>query len=330
MADAAEEPWKDREWLYDQYHGKERSYQQIADDIGTTHSTIRHWMEKHEIPRRSLSEANAEGDIHKLRDASWLRKRYVDEGLSGRQIALQLDTCSDTVHKWLRKHGIEVKHRSEIMSDGDVQKLHDKCWLEREYVDKERPATDIADECDVDSMTVYTWLEKHSIPTRCHGISRSDGDIRKLREKQWLRERYIDRQLSTREIAKETSTSKNAVLRWLRKHSIDIRPKTPVGDDHHWSKEQHTSEYGPNWDEQRLKARIRDHARCQVCGKTDKEHMNEYGRVNHVHHILPRSEFMDENGMLDYEAANRLSNLITLCSKHHGKLEGIPIDARHL
>lgn len=65
--------------------------------------------------------------------------------------------------------------------------------------------------------------------------------------------------------------------------------------------------YGRNWTSQRRKAINRDNHQCQNCGKKyDKP------RSLHVHHIIPAVLFKN-----DYEAANDLSNLITLCIKCH-------------
>lgn len=62
--------------------------------------------------------------------------------------------------------------------------------------------------------------------------------------------------------------------------------------------------YGPNWRNQRKKARKRDHYTCQDCGIAEKE----YGQQLSVHHITPFREFKG-----DWRKANELSNLITLC-----------------
>ncbi|UJL44826.1 HNH endonuclease [Virgibacillus sp. NKC19-16] len=62
--------------------------------------------------------------------------------------------------------------------------------------------------------------------------------------------------------------------------------------------------YGPNWRSQRRKTRIRDEFTCQDCGLTEKE----LGKELSVHHLVPFRKF---NG--DWEQANKLSNLISLC-----------------
>lgn len=75
------------------------------------------------------------------------------------------------------------------------------------------------------------------------------------------------------------------------------------------------SYYGPNWLMQRRLARERDQFTCQDCGISE----DEYGKELSVHHIIPFRKF---NG--DWEKANILSNLISLCEypchrKRHSK-----------
>lgn len=70
---------------------------------------------------------------------------------------------------------------------------------------------------------------------------------------------------------------------------------------------------GPNWQAQSRAARERDGNTCQICGKKQKKGRRwQMG----VHHITPWREF---NG--DWESANQLTNLITLCRSCHTKVE---------
>lgn len=77
--------------------------------------------------------------------------------------------------------------------------------------------------------------------------------------------------------------------------------------------------FGPNWDEQAEKCRERDDYTCQGCGLPQEEHF----RALTGHHIRPRKEFIDSDGNYDYEEANRLENLVALCSACHQKYEGL-------
>jgi len=76
--------------------------------------------------------------------------------------------------------------------------------------------------------------------------------------------------------------------------------------------------YGPNWGEQREKARQRDDYTCQRCGIQKPENGSEIT----VHHKTPIREFDD------YEQANRLENLISLCRSCHGKVELWPVQPK--
>lgn len=64
--------------------------------------------------------------------------------------------------------------------------------------------------------------------------------------------------------------------------------------------------WGDDWETQRKKALKRDNYQCQVCFESG----------NSVHHIIPRREFGDNT-----KDMNDLSNLITLCDKHHIPVE---------
>jgi DEAD/DEAH box helicase domain-containing protein len=77
------------------------------------------------------------------------------------------------------------------------------------------------------------------------------------------------------------------------------------------------SDRGPNWEEQRNRARARDGHRCRHCGAPERP-----GRAHHVHHIQPFRTFGYVRGKNDqYLEANRLENLVTLCTSCHRRVE---------
>jgi 5-methylcytosine-specific restriction endonuclease McrA len=87
---------------------------------------------------------------------------------------------------------------------------------------------------------------------------------------------------------------------------IEWRSKEYSGEDHPRWKDNGDYYRGPNWHRQREKARNRDNYECQKC-RSEKQLQ--------VHHITPYDSFDD------YKEANRLQNLITLCTSCHHKLE---------
>lgn len=79
------------------------------------------------------------------------------------------------------------------------------------------------------------------------------------------------------------------------------------------------NEYGPNWQEQRNKARARDGYKCTHCGAPERDK-----RQHDVHHIRPFREFGYLPGENDaYREANRLDNLVTLCTSCHHTIEAV-------
>lgn len=97
------------------------------------------------------------------------------------------------------------------------------------------------------------------------------------------------------------------------------RHNLPVGEEHYAWKGGVNPQYGPNWREQRKKARQRDDYKCQRCGLEKADHLDEYGTLPHVHHIVPWDEFDD------HKERNDLENLITLCASCHKKVESLPV-----
>lgn len=74
----------------------------------------------------------------------------------------------------------------------------------------------------------------------------------------------------------------------------------------------HEDHRGNNWRRQRRSARKRDKFTCQRCGVTEKK----IGKSLDVHHIKPWRDF---NG--DWEVANHLNNLVSLCASCHQIVE---------
>lgn len=81
--------------------------------------------------------------------------------------------------------------------------------------------------------------------------------------------------------------------------------------------------YGPNWKTIRKRALERDSYECQHpgCQISSKNHRDQFSKSLHVHHIIPLRSFQDDDGEIDYERANMLENLVTICVEHHTQWE---------
>jgi hypothetical protein len=87
------------------------------------------------------------------------------------------------------------------------------------------------------------------------------------------------------------------------------------GEDHYnWKGGKRAwSWYGKDWIAQRKRALERDKYTCQMCGITKKE----LGKNPDVHHIIAFRRF----GLERHEEANKLENLLSLCSTCHTTIE---------
>jgi transposase-like protein len=160
-------------------------------------------------------------DTPQYRDSDWLREQYVDRERTTADIAEECGVTHQTISTWLDKHGIETRFSGELTDE----RLADADWLREQYVDRERSAADIAEECGCHNSTIRRWLDKHGIETRSSG---RDSDER-LTDADWLREQYVDRRRSTVDIAEERDCHYTTVLRWLDRHGIEttVRPQIP-------------------------------------------------------------------------------------------------------
>lgn len=76
--------------------------------------------------------------------------------------------------------------------------------------------------------------------------------------------------------------------------------------------------YGPEWDQYRKRTLERDGYCCRVCGCSDEQSSMSL----HVHHITPLREFERSGGLINFESAHSLNNLVTLCAACHRRYEG--------
>lgn len=108
------------------------------------------------------------------------------------------------------------------MATADKPKYHDEAWLREQYWEKGRTLEEMAEVCGVVYQTISRHMEEHGIKKREIGRN-STGDIGKLRNESWLKEKYIDERMSTYGIANLIDVSRRTVSRWIDRHGIEKR-----------------------------------------------------------------------------------------------------------
>lgn len=191
--------YKDKEWLHYQYHILGKSMIDMANLAGVSDSTILTYMREYEIPRRDKSAAvsKAHGTPAVLSDDSWLRKHYVENEMSCRQISDMIDTPQRTVYSALEDSDVPLRDASERAairnkSIYEDEKYSDRDWLEFQYVTLQKSTGTIASENGWKRQTVYDWIEKHNIPTRSKKAAQL---LRRKKEKGAPKSDTTDREL---------------------------------------------------------------------------------------------------------------------------------------
>lgn len=306
------------------YHGEFLSQREISNRLDCGRKTVHRWLKKHNIETRSGGYNKRES--RRLRDAEYLRREYHTKDKTLEQIADDNDCDKENVAYWMRKHGIPTDDKSTAFADGDIRKLKDKQWLKQMYWGKDLSSLQIADQLDLSDDAVRQWMDRHSIEKRTRREASTDGDLDKLDDVDWMCDQYTEERRSTHAIAEDIGVAQQTVSAKLREYGVEMRIGGPKGPNHpHWKDtDMHPQYFGPNWDEQARAARMRDQARCRMCGVTEKEHKAQRGEKLHVHHKTPRSEFFTSEDGLDWKEANKVSNLVTLCRPCHMTVERRP------
>lgn len=233
-------------------------------------------------------------------------------------------------------------------------RYRDADWLREEYYEKERPLTDIADELGVDHTTVSKWRRRLGVPKPTATVemdcpvcgseftrTKSKADRAKhanVCSRECLYEARSEGIIG-REVVGGYDTNPSVLEREC-KGCGDTFHTTPAEDYTHCSREcfldAHSDRMsgdgnpsyvdgaskerrcyrGPNWARVRRRVYERDGYTCQRCGRDCISRQN-YDRENgdlliQAHHIDPYESPDD----------NELDNLVTLCARCHGEVEG--------
>jgi len=227
----------------------------------------------------------------------------------------------------------------------------DKEWLQKEYVEKGRSLTDIANSLGVDHTTISRWRRKLNVPKpnkkvelECpvcgEAFTRYQSRVDNAKHANVCSQECIYKGRSQgiikREVEGGYDVSETTETRECKNCGGSF--KTTLAEDYeHCSRECFLSlhsermagegnpayidgnsydkrgNHGPHWDKERLECYKRDNFTCQRCG--DK--------------CISRGDFDGENGKriiqahhIDTDKGNELSNLVTLCAECHGEVEG--------
>ena len=199
----------DSDWLRQQL-GARRPLASIAAEVGCSESAVRAAATRHGIAeRRRPSDQRQFPPLH---DAAWLHQQYVQAGRSSTEIAAQLGCSPNAVLRALHDHGVPVRSIRRRFPQ-----LHDRAWLRRCYVHEGRRPSAIAKDLGCHRGTVVKALHRSRITLR------AQVRFRQLRDRAWLRRRYVIEGKTLRAIATEVGCQPSTVVQALRRARIKPR-----------------------------------------------------------------------------------------------------------
>lgn len=183
-------------------------------------------------------------------DANLLRELYHDKEMSDQEIANELDCGRATVSKWMRKHDIERRDRSEAISKGKIKNSEVGRYLDGDgyYRATSRFQSDNSSVLihrllaisefgfgavcgsEVHHINGLSWdnrpsnisLKTPSEHSKHHADDRW-SETRPWQDEKTLRQLYIEREMSVEDIADELGCTRWTVSAWLGHHGIETR-----------------------------------------------------------------------------------------------------------
>ena len=292
------------------YWDEENSLNMIGQMFDVDGMTIRNWMISYDIPRRDLSKGKKRSKTHSRRISEG-QKRLIAEGKrrydgehspawKGGPVTVNCGWCGAE----LQMPKARVKSQEHFFCRGTDCRSK---WMSvtiplRKYDKPHYGSKEITcDDCGKTFRRQNHAIHKRNYCSECCPPRGASGDTELTCDncdKNFLRPNHRDKG------QKYIFCSPSCKKEFMR------------GDKIYNYKGGYEPYYGPNWREQRRKARERDSYTCQHCGI----HQSKLDRALDVHHIVPFCEF----GLANYIQANDLQNLLSLCQSCHSTVTMSP------
>lgn len=157
-----------------------------------------------------------------------LKKLYIDNLLSKKEIALKLKCNITTIHEKMEKFGIPARKPIEAVRIAMKKKIIiiSKGQLKNLYLDHKLPVAKIAKKMGFCQETIKRELERYKISLRTQkevAILRGE----KIRIPKSIIERlYFRHRLTQKEIAEKLSRHRGSILRLMKRYGLKTRPKS--------------------------------------------------------------------------------------------------------
>lgn len=157
--------YKDPNWLYHMYHEVDISTKEMASMCDVSRKTIYNHMDKNNIER---NDSGPKLRDERLKDEEWCREQYIKKQKSINEIAEDSPSSYPIVYKYITGHGIETRQAGG--SELNYKKLGDKEFLKKQYGEKDKTYSEIADMVGCTPTPVHRALVRHGMKREGEGL----------------------------------------------------------------------------------------------------------------------------------------------------------------
>jgi len=174
-------------------------------------------------------------------DLEWIKKKYLKEKLSTVAIAKLRNVSPSVIESRLTRAGVRLRSCSEAASirrrKSKYPQLNDVSFLRQKYEVEKLSSNEIAKEIGCSAPVVLKTFKKHGIKARTGSqaakiaqpkISEKNTNP-KLKDKEWLYQKYIIEKKSLKIIAEEIGLYQDAISKALKNNDIPIRDQSEAG-----------------------------------------------------------------------------------------------------
>jgi len=162
VKDGRKTPWRNAQLLYRLYVVEDKTTVEIGDELDCAAGTVETWLRNHDI----TIDSDKRIVNQRLKDSDLLRKWYIENGETTKEISNRLDCSASTVGNWLKKHDIEIR---DAEFDPILSEIEEKT-IARRYKAGES-LNDLADVFECSTAPIVSALETHGVETRSKGTS---------------------------------------------------------------------------------------------------------------------------------------------------------------
>jgi len=248
----------------------------------------------------------------KHQNPQWLREKYHNEGLTGKEMAELADCSRTTIYKYMSEFEIP-RDRGQGYRVSEPELYRNEAWLREQYHDEKQSTSEIAEKCGCHKQTIKLWLEKHGISKR------TLSEAAEIRVEKYPSTKFPEDMDRVNWWHNASEEEREEFRQWLseKRQGINNPMSGVTGQDHHNWKEDKPDKsiyQTQKWQKTRREALRQANHKCGACGQTEQ-------LVGH--HIIPLSA-----GGEPFD----VDNVSVLCRSCHMEWEGLYLqpDNRHV